>query len=347
MISFCTHRVFLYIAALSATAAFADQLVMKNGDRITGSIIKQDGKVITIKSDSFGVITAPWDQVASVTTSAPLTVALKSGSTTQSTITTSNGQLQIGGNTVAPGDVTALRNADEQRAYERLLHPGWGQLWAGGGNFGLAGTAGNAKTQTITTAFNAARATNTDKTSIYFNAIRASALVSGKNADTAQAVRGGVGYSRNLTKRVFFNGFNDYEYDKFQSLDLRFVIGGGVGYNVIKNDRTRLDLLGGLAYNRESFSTGLKRNSTDAYWGDDYNYKLSAATNLYQSFRMFNSLNDTGRYRVNFDVGATTKLTKWLTWNLALSDRYLSRPVAGRKTNDWIYTTGLGFTFAQ
>jgi hypothetical protein len=31
------------------------------------------------------------------------------------------------------------------------------------------------------------------------------------------------------------------------------VLGGGIGYHAIRNERTRLDLLGGLAMNREYF----------------------------------------------------------------------------------------------
>jgi hypothetical protein len=62
---------------------------------------------------------------------------------------------------------------------------------------------------------------------------------------------------------------------------------------------------------------------------------------------MFNNLSDTGTYRVNGDLGLSTKIAKWLTWNLALSDRYLSNPAPGRKTNDFLYTTGLGITFAR
>jgi hypothetical protein len=50
---------------------------------------------------------------------------------------------------------------------------------------------------------------------------------------------------------------------------------------------------------------------------------------------------------VNFDVGASTKISKWLTWNVSLSDRYLSNPAPGRKTNDVLYTTGLGIIFAR
>jgi len=31
-----------------------------------------------------------------------------------------------------------------------------------------------------------------------------------------------------MTSKVLSNAFNDYEYDKFQSLDLRVVVGGGL-----------------------------------------------------------------------------------------------------------------------
>ena len=43
-------------------------------------------------------------------------------------------------------------------------------------------------TRTFTVALNAARATNTDKTRLYFSAVKASAVVNRINADTAQAV---------------------------------------------------------------------------------------------------------------------------------------------------------------
>ena len=75
--------------------------------------------------------------------------------------------------------------------------------------------------------------------------------------------------------------------------------------------------------------------------------ELNAATSLVQSFRMFNDMSNAGDYRVNFDVGASTKISKWLTWNVSLSDRYLNNPAPGRKTNDLLYTTGLGITFAK
>ena len=214
-------------------------------------------------------------------------------------------------------------------------------------SLGFAGTSGNARTLTFTTGINAARLTRTDKTSVYFNAIKASALVNGKNSDTAQAIRGGLGYDHNVSPRLFANIFNDWEYDRFQNLDLRFVLGGGVGFHAAKTERSKLDILAGFDYNHSKFGTPLTRNSGEFFWGDEYALKLSSATSLVQSYRMFNDLTYRGTYRVNFDVGASTRISKWLTWNVSLSDRYLNHPAPGRKTNDFLYTTGIGITFAR
>ena len=68
MLSIKRRRIFLLssVACLFFMTARADQVVMKNGDRVTGSIIKKDGNNLTIKTTQFGVVTASWDQVESV-----------------------------------------------------------------------------------------------------------------------------------------------------------------------------------------------------------------------------------------------------------------------------------------
>jgi putative salt-induced outer membrane protein YdiY len=334
-----------------ALSARADLLVLKNGDRVTGSIVKKDAKSITIKSDTFGVITAPWEQVESITADKPLTVILKDGKSVQGTLSTTGGKVEVATKdariSVAPMEVETLRNAAEEQAYQRMLKPGLGQLWVATGSLGFAGTAGNAKTQTFTTGFAASRTTRHDKTTLTFSSIAASALVNGTNSDTAEAVRGGIGYDHNVSPRVFASVFNADEFDKFQNLDLRFVLGGGFGVHLVKNDRSHLDFSGGGDYNHESFSNGVHRGTAEFYWGDDYSYQLSKAVSLIQTYRMFNNLSNTGEYRVNFDLGLSTKLTKWLNWSAAASDRYLSNPSPGRKRNDFLYTTGIGVTLGH
>jgi Protein of unknown function, DUF481 len=335
---------------------FADQITMKDGDRITGAIVKKDGDSVTIKSKNFGTVTLKWTDVAAVKSDQPLNVTLAGGKTVKANIETQGDRIQVTApgapQAVDPRDVLTLRDDAEEKTYQKFLHPRLLDLWSITGGLNLAGTKGNAQTSTLTTPINFVRASNTTRTTAYFNSISSSAKINGVNSSTAKAVRGGWAYDRNLAKKIFANAFNDYEYDRFQSLDLRVVIGGGVGYHIWSRDASHLSVVGGIDWNRAAFgasgsSPAFTRNSAEAFWGDDFNYKLSARTSFIEAFRMFNNLSDTGQYRMNADLGATTQLTKWLNWNVSLSDRYLSNPASGRKKNDFLYSTGLGFNWTR
>jgi putative salt-induced outer membrane protein YdiY len=350
------------LAALAAYPVWADQVTLKNGDRVTGSIVKKEGKNLTIKSDLMGTVTVPWDQVTDIKTGETLNVVLSGQKieppeVTKATISEANGQVTLSGAqggpvTIAPEHVEAIRNAVEEQSYERMLRPGLLELWTGTASVGLAGTAGNAKTSTFTTGMTASRTTTNDKVAVYFNTVKSSATVNGLNSETAEAVRGGWKYDRHTGPRLEVNAFNDWEYDRFQGLDLRFVLGGGLGYRTWKGTRGDLAIQAGFDYDRDKFSAtsttaALARMSSEGYFGDDFNFKLNGATKIVQSFRMFNSLSDTGEYRASFDLSADTKLRKWLVWNLTFSDRYLSNPVGTLRPNDILYTTGIGVTFGH
>ena len=340
---------------LVLNTAWADQIVLKDGDRITGEIVMKDGQTVWFKSKNFGVVTLKWDDIANVTTDKPLNVVLPNDQTVKANIQTQNDRIAIvvsgTPRTFAPTDIVALRDDAEQRRYERLIHPGPLDLWTITGSLNIAGAQGNAETFTITTPIAFVRESNTSRTTAYFNSIRSRATVNGVSGQTARAVRGGWAFNRNLAKKMFATAFNDYEHDLFQSLDLRIVLGGGAGYRLWTGERGRLGLLGGASWNRQTFSPPIgpsfTQNSGELYWGNDFNYKLNDRASIIQSFRMFHNLTFIGEQRINFDAGAVTQLTKWLTWNISVSERYLSFPAPGRQTGDFLYTTGLGFTFAR
>ena len=123
--------------------------------------------------------------------------------------------------------------------------------------------------------------------------------------------------------------------------------GGGFGWDAVKNPRSHLGLVGGADYSRSQFSSPLTRNAAEAFFGDDWSYKLSAISSLNQSFRVFPNLSSAGDYRMNFDLGAITRFKKWLSWQVTVSDRFLSDPVAGLKRNDVLLTTGFRIGFAR
>lgn len=97
----------------------ADQIEMKNGDRVTGSIVKKDAKTLTIKTVHFGVVALPWDQVSSVMADKPLYVVLADGKTVQGSMATADGKVVVaaGGTkqTVVPGEIAVLRDDAGER----------------------------------------------------------------------------------------------------------------------------------------------------------------------------------------------------------------------------------------
>ena len=349
-----TNRLVPYFAAfllLVFPALAADQVVLTNGDTITGAIVKKDGGKLTIKSEFLGEVTMPWSAVKSIRSDAELSVVLPSGETVKGKIASVGDQLQIAaaaGTKTAPlAGVAAVRDAGEQHNFERLLHPSLLELWNGNFDIGLSLARGNARSDALTTAFTASRGTRTDKIMLYFNQIYGSARVNNVTSTIASAVTGGWKYNRNVSPRMFLTGFNDYEHDRFQNLNIRFVAGGGAGVRAVKSERTQLDFDAGIDYMRENFLNGLNRNSAEANFGDNLFYKVSKATTVTQAMRLFTNLSDTGSYRLNFDLGANTVLKKWLGWHVTASDRFISNPVQDRQRNDLLISTGFRLSLAK
>jgi putative salt-induced outer membrane protein YdiY len=348
----------LYTCVFFAQILSADQVTLKNGDRLSGTILRNDGKNLTMKSEFAGEVTIPWEAVTAVTAPGPLHIGLKDGQTVVGAVSTASdsGKLEIttrdtGAVSASRESVAFMRSKEEEAAYEaeidRYRNPRLVDLWAGFLDIGYATSQGNAKTSSFTIGGDANRATSRDKIDVHYTSLTASSAVGGKNATTANAKRGGVTYNLNLNKNWFTFGSVDLESDQFQSLDLRFVPAGGLGGHVVKNETTILDLQLGADANREFFSSGLNRTSAEVLLGEELTENFSKATALHQKLTFFPDVSRGGDYRMNFDLSAVTAIKKWFSWQVTASDRLLSSPVIGRKKNDIIFTTGLRVTFAK
>ena len=343
----------LLFALLCPAFLFADQIVLKNGDRLTGTIEKSDTKALLIKTEFTGEVTVDWSAIQEITSTQPLHVSLNDGKTVVGTVTTSDGNLVVA--TTAAGtvsepkaDVTTLFGAAEQAAYEKSLHPGLLEGWKGGADVGFALTRGNSQTTNLALAFTAARKTLHDQLSLYTNSVYAANNAPGAiPSTTANAVQGGIRYDHNLTPRLFGYVTTDFQTDALQTLDLRSVFGGGLGLHAIKNDRTTLDLLGGINYTRESYTALPVRSFAAASAGEELTHKVGASTEIVQKLYFFPNLNDAGEYRATFNLGTVTKISKWLGWQNAFGDIYVTNPPAGSKQNDILLTTGLNISFAH
>ena len=337
---------------MSSIAAYADQVVLKNGDRLTGTIVKSDGKSLVLKSEFAGEVTIQWDAVQGFTSAGDLHLDLKNGQKLVGQVSTTDGNLVVAtksnGNVETPKDAIAIiRNTNEQLAYDRSLHPGLRENWSGGTTVGFALTRGNSQTKNLSLAFNAARKTLHDKLGIYANTVYASNDAPGAVPTvTANAIQGGLRYDHDMTPRLFAFGSADFQEDSLQSLNLRSIFGAGLGFHAIKSDRTTLDLLGGANYTRENYDA-FTRHFAAATVGEELLHKLAASTSLTQSLYFYPNLSDAGDYRSTFNFGTVTKFSKWLGWQNAFGDIYVSNPPTGKKKNDILFTTGLNISFTH
>jgi putative salt-induced outer membrane protein YdiY len=343
----------VFIAALVLfSQAFGDQVTLKNGDRISGTIIKADSETLMMSTDFAGDVTVQWAAVTAIQSTQPLHVAVKGGQTVSGTVTTKDGGLSVetrrfGPVTMPKDNVLLIRNDAEQASYEQSLHPSWRENWEGGVNIGFALTRGNSQTKNLALAFTADRKTLNDKLGAYAHSVYATNDSPGALPNTtANFIQGGIRYDHDLTPRLFGFAGADFQTDDLQNLDLRSVLGAGLGYHAIKAAASSLDLLAGLNYTHESYST-FSRNFPAATLGEEFTHKLRSTTVLVQKLYFYPDLSATGEYRATFDLGTVTKMSKWLGWQNSFGDIYVTNPPAGKKQNDIIFTTGLSVSFAR
>ena len=187
-----------------------------------------------------------------------------------------------------------------------------------------------------------ARTTLNDKITLYLTSVYATDAI--LNSTTSNAINAGARYDHNLTKRLFAYGSADFSYDELQGLNLGSIIGGGLGIHVINRPNTTLDVLGGLSWTRQAYIGNVIKSFPSAQIGETFTKHLFANTDFKQRGFFYPDLTNSSQYNAALDAGLSTKVYKRLSWQLTLSDRYTSYPLPGKKSNDLLFSTGVGIS---
>ena len=168
----------LTLVCLLPASLLADQIVLKNGDRLTGTIEQSDGKTLVMKTEFADEVTVDWTAVQEITSSQALHLTSSDGKTVSGTVTTVDGKFAVAttnaGTVTEPKDsVSKIFGEAQQAAYEKSLHPGLLEGWEGGANVGFGLTRGNSQTKNLALAFLADRKTLHDHLGLYTNSVYA------------------------------------------------------------------------------------------------------------------------------------------------------------------------------
>ena len=74
------NRIFIFVAAalmlLAVGEAMADELWLKNGDHITGKVIRMENKILVFKTSYAGEVPIKWGEIANIRTDEPIQMVL-------------------------------------------------------------------------------------------------------------------------------------------------------------------------------------------------------------------------------------------------------------------------------
>lgn len=357
----------LFVSLFCAAVLYADQVTLKNGDRLSGTIVSSDGKTLLLKSEYAGDVTIKWDAIAGIDSTQNLNLVTKDGKRLSGKVSSTEGTLVVapsapaeaGGS--APKDtIVAVRDDATQKAYDdqvaKLTHPKLYYFWSGVFDTGLALTRGNSKTASYTLNGSAVRQTAREKINLFGSYIYATddtplpGTTAPTSRTTANEISAGARGEYNLTPRLFVFGFGNFATNELQHLNLRQVYGGGFGDHVIKKDTMVFDVFGGFSYDRDTFSAyvldavpvaAITKNSAEFVAGEEFDAKFSKKSTLTETFTFYPNLSHTGNYRFQFNSNVATQLKNWLSWQITFTDTYISYPPPGLLGNDLVLSTGL------
>ena len=133
---------FLFTAILLSGAVLADTLVLKNGDRLTGTVKSLSDSKLVFETSYAGEISIDWDIVESLSAEGDLQIDLASGESL-------TGKIEIpapGEMKVATAQEVVSLDLGEVAGFGPIPEPvdyGIWDAWHGGVNFGFALSKGN------------------------------------------------------------------------------------------------------------------------------------------------------------------------------------------------------------
>ena len=161
------------------------------------------------------------------------------------------------------------------------------------------------------------------------------------STDTRRATLA-ANYSYQFATSWLASGLYQFESDEQQGLDGRSLFGAAIGKRVVNQRRHRVDLNAGLVINSEDFELTPREESLEALLGASY--RLRSRVDWDVSLYMFPNLDDSGRFRSQFDTTLSIDLIADLDFKVTAYDRYDSDPPLGNEKHDTGVTVGLSWS---
>lgn len=329
---------------LFAQSGRADELVLKNGDRLTGKIVHLvDGKLV-FKSDVAGDVTVELSNIQTFSSAEPVTVNLKdSTGFKQKVLSAEAGRFAVQGTEDLKAQQFAVADIVSINPPIKPI-----PKWTGDVSVGVTSTHGNTKTEMISANANVTKRTENDRTTVSADYAKGEQ----EDPDTGETVtienwwRAKGKYDYFFSKKGY--GYLDvrYEKDAVAALDRRMIVGVGGGYQWVESDDMNFSTEFGLASLYEKFDNQTDSNSEMSFQvGYLFDKKLRKNIKFTHDLTYYPSIDKFSDYYLTTTAGIRADFTEKIFMTLKAIFNYDATPAVGRGSTDTKYFLGLGYRF--
>jgi putative salt-induced outer membrane protein YdiY len=253
------------ITVQAGFSVMADELLMKDGSRLLGTVVKEDGGVVEFKTSYAGVIKVKWQEISEVITDEPITVLMND----HETIDTKHVKNTEAGLVLAKeSDGTAETVSESDVAY---VNPepwrlGKGMKWSGNINVDLNYERGNSDKDEYNGDWKTTFRWRNDRLKFYGDYEREKS----NDVLTDDNWRINGRYDHFVTEKFFYGANLGMEHDRPADLQRRTIVGPLVGYEFYESTAMNLDVAGGPMYVNEEFYAADNRDYLALGWAVDF-----------------------------------------------------------------------------
>jgi len=336
----------IMLSVLIAAGVSADEVIFKNGDRLTGTVVQVEAGKLRIATAVAGEVTVNLADVQTFHTDKPFKIRLQDNTVVSEKVVavqaiapatkpaTQPAEIALGDKTIPP---TEIKETVQPSAWKGAIVLN-GYLERGDVHSESLGLAADAMLRrhdeiyndrlTLDAAYNFGhqRADGVETTSI----------------DNWFAQEK---YDKFFTEKLYGYELFRYDHDRVAQLNYRLSPGLGLGYQWIERPDFNFNTEAGVNYVYEDYSTGGTQDRVALRLAYHLDKKLNNAVSIFHNVEWLPAFNDPGDYNLNADAGIRAQLTASMFTQFKVQWLRDSTPAPGSQKNDLRFFLGAGWAF--
>lgn len=316
--------------------ARADEVVLKNGDKLNGKIGEITDGTIAFTSPILGAISIKLSDVTSYKTDGPATLQLKDGTFITQPITGTSDTVTTGDQVAHP--ISSIKHVNPPAIAWTGNIVFNGELDRGNTNSATAGLSGNA----------VLRRDNANYDDRFTLGADYNFQDTGRGTSThttADNYDASAKYDKFFSEKFYGYGDVEYFHDRIAGLNVRLTPGAGVGYQWVESPTFNFNTEGGISYVYEDQTPGGVDQNADFRLAYHLDKKLNAKVGLFNDVEFLAAVTNPADYFLDADAGVRADLTDHFFAQFKIDYKRNDNPAGGLLKDDLQFLLGVGWGF--